>query len=234
MALPEGRERLLGILLWVRYALPIFAAAFLAGVGAFYNIYAVEGGKAIRLSLWRLCFHALESARAYFLKGELVQGVRNFYLLVVFLALLLMLLFVLALALAVFAIYILYTVKQAQARGDAEAKRQAKIRMRAFLPNRHVLWLSTLPMLLMALFPEIFSRITRYYSMASNTAFHVRCNVPAILIGVVLLGAWMLDVYLRRYERALHADLFTIDGDGDSADGGGESDEEDEPADGEE
>ena len=226
---PSARyTRVVGVLLWVRYALPLFAALFTLALGAFYNVSAIQGGKALRLSVLRLCFNTLKSARTYLLGSAQVQGVRNFYLFVVVLTVLLILFFLLSVAAAVFLLHTLYRVKVAKAAGDREGEKQAKIFLRAFLPNRAAVWVSMLPILLFALFPEIFSLLTRSRAMAANTVFYVRLNVVSLVAGVLLLTTATLDVYLRRFERALGADLFAIVPDATEAAQAAEADGEDE------
>lgn len=213
--LPEcsaRRVRVLSVLLWVRGALPLLAALLTLTLGAFYNVWSLQNGKPMRLSVLRLCFNTLKSARAYLLGAAQVQGVRNFYLFVVVLTVLLLLFFALSVAAAIFLLYTLYRVKMAKEINDREGEKRAKILLRAFLPGRVAVWAAMLPIMALSLFPEIFSLLTRGRSITTDTVFYVRLNIVAIVVGVLLLAALALDLYLRRYEAELGADLFVIGG----------------------
>ncbi len=215
-ALPEGGVRRLQVLLCLRYALPLFCALLLLCLGPFYNVLATAAGKPMRLSVLRLSFHTLKNARVYLMGAEPVAAVRNFYILIVLLTLFLILLFLLSVAFALFAMYTLYRTKGARARGDLQEERRAKILLRAVIPNRTVLAISNVLVLPLALFPEIFSFVSGRFSVATANVFYVRCNVTAIVVAVFVLVTLALAVYLRRYERALGADLYAIE-DGEEA-----------------
>ena len=208
--------RLWHVLLWLRYALPLFSALLLLLLGAFYNVFATELGRPMRLSVWRLLFNTLKNARAYLMSAAPLPGVRSFYILLIVLGVGALLLFLISVVLSAFVLYTAYRVRQARQSGIFDEEKRAKILLRAILPNRIVMAFSNLLVLPLAFFPEIFSLVNGRYSAMSGSIFRVRCNVTALVLLIVLLATVVLAVLLRPYEKALDADLYDIKDEGEA------------------
>lgn len=210
--MPSGREQRLRVLLCVRYLLPLFSALLVLLMGAFYNVYAVQGGRAVQFSVLRLCFNTLKSARAYMMGSEVVAGVRNFYLVLIIGAACFMLFFLVSVALSCFAAYSLYRVWRARACEDRAEEKNAKVLFRAVLPNRALMSISNALLLPFAFFPEFFTFVCgRFLTVSGTTAVFVRFNVTSVVATVLFLFTVVLAVYLQYHERAVGLDLFFIE-----------------------
>lgn len=208
----SGREQPLRVLLCVRYLLPLFSALLMLLMGIFYNVYAVQGGRAAQLSVLRLCFNTLKSARAYMMGSNVVAGVRNFYLVLIIGAVCFMLLFLVSVVLSCFAVYSLYRVWRARAGGNFVEEKNAKVLFRAILPNRVVMGISNALLLPLALFPEFFAFVCgRFLTVSGGTAVFVRFNVTSAVALALFLLTVVLAFYLRRLERVVGLDLFFIE-----------------------
>ncbi len=218
------REKVQRALIWLRYLLPPFTAVLLVVLGLFYNVYSLQLGQRVQVSVLQLWFNTLKAMRSYALDGNAVAGTRNFYIFLAISAALVALLFLVGILYAGFMIYVLRRVARAHAQGDREAEKEAKILLHAFLPNR--IWVAVTNVLLLplALFPEIFALICgRFLTVSGGSAIHIRFNVVALVIGVLILCTIALAVYTRRLERIVGPDPFTIDVE---ADGEAEVDDE--------
>ncbi|MBQ9802339.1 MAG: hypothetical protein IJW51_04645 [Clostridia bacterium] len=208
----EKRERCWRVLVWARYLLPLVTALVLLISGSFYHVFALQSGKSIRVSVLRLCFNTLKSARAYLLSENGVAGVRNFYLFLMIGAILLLLFFVIALLLALFALYALRRATVARAAQDVEEEKHAKILLRAFLPNRVVMALVNALLLPLAFYPEVFSLICgQSLTVSGGITLYVRLNVTALVVSLLTLATFALAFVIRRRERALGLDMFDIE-----------------------
>ncbi len=209
------REEVQRALVYLRYLLPLFSAVLLLLLGLFYNVYSLQLGRRVQVSVLQLWFNTLKATRSYLLNGNAVTGTRNFYVFLAIGAVLVAFLFLLSLLFAALMLYVLRRVASAHARGDRKAEKEAKILLYAFLPNR--IWAAVTNLLLLpfALFPELFSFICgRFLTVSGGNAIYIRLNVVALVIGILSLCTLVLAIYNKRAERALGLDLFFIDDDG--------------------
>lgn len=205
----EKRERRWRVLVWTRYLLPLVTALALLISGSFYHVLALQSGKSIRVSVLRLCFNTLKSARAYLLSTNSVPGVRNFYLFLLVGAALMMLFFVIAVLFSIFALCMLYRAARANAVGDSEGEKRAKILIRAFLPNRVMMALVNALLVPLAFYPELFSLMCgQSLTVSGGITLYVRFNVTALLVSLLTLATLVLALLIRRRERTLGLDLF--------------------------
>lgn len=228
VALWQNPRRRTALFVWVQYSLPLVAAAVLLLMGAFYNVLAMQLGRPVQVSVLRLLFNTLKSARTYLLGDVVSDGVRNFYLFLVVGAVLLMLFFLISLAVSIFAVCTLWRVRVAVAAGDKEAAKQAKILFCAFVPNRVLLFVLQAAVLPLALFPELFSLVcSRFLAVSGAQSFYVRLNPVLLAVGGILVCLLVLSIVLRRRAGKVGLDLFFIYGDSDADDrhtaGDGES-----------
>lgn len=219
----EGVQRKL---IFMRYLLPLFTAVLLPILGLFYNVYSLQLGRRVQVSVLQLWFNTVKATRAYLLDGNAVASTRNFYVFLSVGAILVAVLFLISLLFAAFTLFVLYRVVNARARGDKAAEKEAKILLKAFLPNRVWLAITNVLVLPLALFPELFSFIcSRFLTVSGSNAIYIRCNVTAIVIAVFCLASLVLAVIGRKWERTEGADLFFIEEEKDGEDPEEESEE---------
>lgn len=205
----EGVQRKL---IFMRYLLPLFTAVLLPILGLFYNVYSLQLGRRVQVSVLRLWFNTVKATRAYLLDGDAVASTRNFYLFLCVGAVLVAVLFLISLLFAAFAAFVLCRTVSARARGDKTAEKEAKILLKAFLPNRVWLVITNVLVLPLSLFPELFSFIcSRFLTVSGSNAIYIRCNVTAIVITVLCLASLVLALINRKWERAQALDLFFIE-----------------------
>ena len=114
-------------LIFVRYLLPLFTALLLPILGLFYNVYSLQLGRRVQVSVLQLWFNTVKATRAYLLDGNVVPSTRNFYVFLSVGAALVALLFLISLLFAAFALFVLYRTVRAHAKGDRAAQRKVKI-----------------------------------------------------------------------------------------------------------
>ena len=199
-------------LIFARYLLPLFSALLLPILGVFYNVSSLQLGRRVQVSVLQLWFNTVKATRAYLLGGDVVASTRNFYVFLSVGAVLVAVLFLVSLLFAAFALFVLYRTVRAAARGDKTAQREAKILLKAFLPNRVWMAITNVLVLPLALFPELFSFICgRFLTISGSNAIYIRCNVTAIVIAVLCLISLVLAVINRKWERAQGLDLFFVE-----------------------
>lgn len=208
--IPSARR--LGVLFWLRLLLPMVAAFLFFAFGAFYNVFAMQNGRPVRLSVLRLLFHTLKNAREYLLGAAPSPAVKDFYVMLVTVIVILLILFLVSVCLSVFAFYVTWRVRQARLCGDMAKERRLKILFRAILPNRKVMMLSHFLLLPLAFFPEIFSWLSGRFSTINGSVFYVKCNVTAVAVAVAVAATLILSLWLYRRERDHGFDLYLIEG----------------------
>ena len=208
--------RLWHVALWLRYALPLFSALLFVVLGSFYNVFAMEAGRPMRLSALRLFFYTLKNARLYLMSASPAPAVRSFYISLIILSVGVLLLFLISVFLSVFVLYTAYRVRRAHQCGMLDEEKRAKILLRAVLPNRMMMVVSNLLVLPLAFFPEIFSLMSGFSSV-SGSVFYVQCNVTALVLSVISAAIVVLSLTLRPREKALDADLYDIEDEGQKA-----------------
>ena len=72
--------RLWHVLLGLRYILPLLSALLFVVLGVFYNVFALEAGKLVRISVLRLFFNTLKNARVYLMGGHVAPSVKSLYI----------------------------------------------------------------------------------------------------------------------------------------------------------
>lgn len=211
---PETGCRKTRTLVILRYLLPVFSAAVLLILGFFHNVFASRGGEELGVSLLPLWANSIKAARAYLLEGDAAAGGKAFYRMILFSACTVAVLFLISLLSSLFALYVLRRVMRARAENDRKGEREAKILLRAFLPNRAWLFVANLLVLPLALFPEIFSFVCgRFLAASKGQALYIRFNVIAVAVLVLLLTVLAVAVFEHRLSRSVGLDLFYADED---------------------
>ena len=190
-------------LILVRYALSAAAVPLFLIVGIFHSVLAEQGGYTIWVSPVRLCFNTLKNARAHFLAGGTGNGsLFGFFLAGVIVAILA---FLAALALKAFSLSQLYLYLKAS---TPDEKRAAAVRHKTVFPNRVFLFLSDLLILVPALFCEYVYAVSNRFTGGGIDTLFVKCNVPLILLLVLLAATLALSILLAPQEGAAELDLF--------------------------
>ena len=207
-ASPSQSER--AELFWLlRYLLPLFLVLVLIVLGFFYNIPAVQGGRRIRISLWRLSYNTVVAGRSYFQGASQTAGQSDFYGFLLWGLVLFFLLYVAAIVLAVLAAFIAWRTQRGTAPKGA---REDKILFKAIFRNPVVLLLSELLLLLPTLYPSYFSLICKKYLMVSGgAALYITCNVPLIVMSVLFAALVGLQIYLSKIANHTKMNLFYIE-----------------------
>ncbi len=187
----------------LRYTLPLFSILVFLISGLCHSVFALQGKIGLWVSPIQLCFNTLKSARLHFLSGGGTQGsLYGFFMAGGIIAILC---FLAALAFSVFSVSQLYIVMTTT---DPDAARRAKIRHKTVFPNRVCLFLSHLLLLAPALFPEYVSLISRRYLGGGAMSLSVKCNIPLILLTLILIATFILARLLAPQEKACSLDLF--------------------------
>ena len=198
--LPQTLCRRLVVL---RYTLPLFSILVFLISGFFHSVFALQGKIGLWVSPIQLCFNTIKSARAYFLAGGTGEG--SLYGLFLAGGIIAILCFLSALAFSIFSFSQLYVVMTTT---DPDAARRAKIRHKTVFPSRVCLFLSHLLLLAPALFPEYVSLISRRYLGGGAMSFSVKCNIPLILLALILIATFILARLLAPQEKSCSLDLF--------------------------
>jgi len=176
--------------------------------GFLYTVRAASLGRSVWISVFRLCGNTLKSARAY-LTDAPKAGEKSFYISLTVVAVLAILSFLAATLFAVYAAW-LY-VRALRASRGSEEERRTRILFRAVFPHRALLFLSHCPLVLTALYPELFSMVcTRYLRYSGGTAIDISYNITLIGLLALLTLTLVLAVGVRSYEREEGVDLFCI------------------------
>ena len=189
-------------LVLLRYTLPLLSIVVFLVSGLCHSVYATEGGEALWVSPIALCFNTLKNARGHYLGGASSTG--TLYGLLMAGAIIAVLCFVAALALSVFSLSQLYIAATAT---DKAVARRAKIRHKTVFPNRVCLFLSHLPLLVPALFPAYVSTLGKRF-IGENGALLVKCNIPLILLLLLLAATLFFSHILSPQEKDCGLDMF--------------------------
>ena len=224
-------QRRVTLLVFLRYALPLISAPLLLLLGVFYNVSALQQGRAVSVSVLRLMFNTFKNGRRYLLSSVTNEGARTLYTFLIVGAVLLLLFFAISLAVSIFAFYTLWRVRAAELANDATEAKRAKILFCAFVPNRVLLAVLNAAVLALALYPELMSFIcTRFLAYSGGDVLYVRFNPVLLAVSIPVIAAIVLAFWLSRREGEVGLDLFAFasDGETENTDEACEDDEEDE------
>ena len=204
------RQSVRRCLIYIRYLLPSFTGVCLLVMSLFYSVRAAQGGQELWFSTSRLCFNTVKTARAYLIGNTVEVGKRDFYVLLLIGAVVAILCFLLAAFLAGYSA----TLALRAFRGEetSEETNRQKILFKVVFPNRICYFLSTLLYLVPAFFPEYFSYIcTRFLEYSGgSTIIYVICNLPLIVISVLLVATLVLSIFVSRFEDEMHMNMLQI------------------------
>lgn len=193
------------VLIWARYLLPVATALALIVMGFFKTVRFAYRAP---ISLWRLVWNTLVSARDY-LGGERQASKSWFYGILTGITLAELLLALAAMFLVGLAAY---TAIRAFVSGyRSERSNRAKLIFKIAFPNRFCLYLSNLLLLLPAAHPHIFSYVsTKFLLMGGGEVVYVISNPMIIVIGACTLATLVLAIVTYRHERLLHKNMFVL------------------------
>ena len=222
VALWQTPHRRITFLVFLRYLLPLISAPLLLLLGMFYNVSALQRGRAVSVSVLRLMFNTFKNGRRYLLSSVVSEGARTLYTFLMVGAVLLFLFFAVSLAVSVFAFYTLRRVRAAELAGDKEEAKHAKILFCAFVPNRVLLAALNTAVLALALYPEFMSLIcTRFLAYSGGDVLYIRFNPVLLVVSLPVIAAIALAVWLRHHEDEVGLDIFTYDSDSDAENSNG-------------
>lgn len=203
MTFSRLRQKLPHILLFARYALPVFSGAVLLLLSFFYNIYYYQLGSRYVQSLFHFYSGTFAAMKNYLGGGRVGTGA--FYTWLTVGALVGVLCFILALTFSVFALLpVLRTFMGAPATRE-------KLRFKILFPNRVCLFLSGCLYLPTALFPHYFAWVCRRAGESTELIF-IEASVPLIVTAALTLFTLALAVYARFAEKKEpHFDPFTLE-----------------------
>lgn len=193
------------VLVIARYLFPVMSALALVVMGCFKT---VRFAYRTPISLWRLVWNTLVGARDY-LGGEQQAAKSWFYGTLSAAALAEILLMLAALFLVGLAAY---TALRAFTAGyKSEQSNRAKLAFKVAFPNRICLYLSDLLLVLPALYPHIFSLVSRKFLLiGGEEVVYVIENPLLIVMGACALVTLVLAIVAYRFERRLYMNMFAL------------------------
>lgn len=192
-------------LVLARYLFPALTATALVVMG-FFKIVRFAYRPA--MSLWRLIWNTIVGARDYF-GGEMQEAKSWFYGTLSAAALAEVLLGLVALFLIGFATYL--AIRSFTAGYKSERSNRAKLAFKVVFPNRVCLYLSNLLLVLPALYPHIFSWVSRKFLLiGGEEVVYVIENPLLIVMGACSLVTLVLAILSYRFERRLHMNMFAL------------------------
>ncbi len=193
------------VLVWVRYLLPVATALALVVMGFFKTVRFAYRAP---LSLWRLIWNTIVSARDY-LGGEMQEAKSWFYGILSITAMLELLLALVALFLVGFAAYT--AIRSFVAGYKSEESNRLKVAFKVAFPNRVCLYLANLLLVLPALYPHIFSLVsTKFLLIGGEEVVYVIANPLLFVMGACALATLVLAIAIRGFERRLHMNMFVL------------------------
>lgn len=196
------------LLIWARYLLPAISLLLLLVMTFFYNVTIYTGGEEQELSIIRLYFNTFKGMH-YYLGGETVAGRSWFYGIVTAGAIVGVVLFLLAFFLVGLAAF---TATVAFLEGhESKQSDKMKVAFKVAFPNRVVLFLSDLLILLPLLYPHFFSLVSRsFLAIGGEEVIFILLNRP-LIVGIILLVLTLtLALIIPKHERRQKMNMFLL------------------------
>lgn len=202
------REKAPRITIFARYLLPAVFGIVLFAVSFLDGVYFYMNGRTMKMSLFAFYKNTLTAAHNY-LAGATEAQTNWFYGLLSGGAIVFALCYLLAIFLTVLAA--ITACRAFFAKPEGELCNRMKVIFKIAFPNRILLYLSDLLLLVPTLYPEYFSAVgRRFLLIGGKETVYVKTNIYLIVTAVFLGLMAVLSFLIVKWERQKNMNMFLI------------------------